>query len=474
MYGACAGAVAVGVSVAYLHPSVEVALIIAIAVACTAPIVVRLALGRFDIFEPLVVINLALLVMYVGRPAGMLWQGQTFFFKTYNITARFGEAVAVALLGVVAVQVGYALPNAARLATRLPSLGRSFNSKATVRLALALAATAFILYGAFLTRAGGLPVFQDLLSGRFVYQDAYYRDSSAYLYSAPLLLWPASLLLVAVGLSEKRPGYVWLAILLLAPLALLAGGQGSRIVLLPLLAAPAIYFYLSRGRRPGPIALILVTYLVFTVGIGYFRDVRAPSAYGVNRSAELKQSVTNPSREFNALILQGRDNDMFESFALELEAVPERLKISPLEFAVRTAAKPIPSVLWHSKPVAREEQLTTALFPEERVRASSSAGVLGSFYLAGGLPGVALGMMALGLAFRLPWEYAKRYAHSTYAQLLLTASLMFIPILLRGSLSDTLARALFMLVPLFVAFRLGATRQAPEAESVRSPVGGAG
>jgi hypothetical protein len=104
--------------------------------------------------------------------------------------------------------------------------------------------------------------------------------------------------------------------------------------------------------------------------------------------------------------------------------------------------------------LAPEEEITHALYPNEQVRASSSAGVIGSWFLAGELPGVLLGMLLVGWVFRLPWEYWRRFPADSGSQLFLAASLMFIPILLRGGVGDTLARALFGIVPLFLAVHL--------------------
>src|SRR5437588_4968723 len=120
---------------------------------------------------------------------------------------------------------------------------------------------------------------------------------------------------------------------------------------------------------------------------------------------------------------------------------------SPLDFLYRTLAKPIPRIVWPGKPLSAEEQLSTTLYPWEHQRNSSTSGVIGSFFQAGLLAGVGLGMLLIGYAFRIPWEYWRRYPSADTSRLVLAASLMFIPITLRGGLGETLAWALFGLVP---------------------------
>jgi hypothetical protein len=205
--------------------------------------------------------------------------------------------------------------------------------------------------------------------------------------------------------------------------------------------------------------LLLAAYLVFTVGIAYFRDTRDAGAH-VSRMSELARSLTHPGYEYDQLVFHGTDNDMFESLAAETIVVPSQLPISPLDFAYRTLAKPIPSRLWHGKPLAPEEELTHVMYPSETSRASSSSGLVGNLYQAGGAIGVAIGMALAGFLFRIPWAYWRRARESSAAQLLLAAFLMFVPILLRGAIGDTLARALFGIVPLLVAVRVCIRRHA--------------
>jgi hypothetical protein len=435
------------------QPSLEALLIGGIAIACVAPIGVRVARRRFDIFEPIVVVSVALFVMYVLRPAAIVTSGEQPSFKGYDFGSTLVDALVVAFAGVVAIQIGYALPWGRDIARRFSGSPGRWDVQSAVVLAGLMAVTAIGLYAVFLSQSGGLRVLSEFVEGRSARQDSYFRNSSAYLYAAPQLLWPASLLLFAVGIARRRRGLVALSMVLLLPLAVFASGQGSRIVLLPLLLSPAVYFYLARNRRPRPLVLAIVGYLILTVGIAYFRESRTATE-DVSRAAEFERAVLHPTYEIDQLVSHGADNDMFESLAVELRVVPEILPVSPIDFVYRTLAKPIPSPVWAGKPVAPEERLTQTLYPTEQVRASTSAGFVGSLYLAGALPGVIIGMLAAGVLFRVPWEYARRFPSRGPPQLFLVISLMFIPILLRGGIGDTMARALFALVPILLAARL--------------------
>jgi hypothetical protein len=296
-----------------------------------------------------------------------------------------------------------------------------------------------------------------MLKGRSGSFEELYRNSSAYLYGAPQLVWPAALLLFALGLARGRRDIIALSFVPMLALAIFAAGQGSRVTIIPLLLAPAVYWYLSRQRRPRLFTIAIVGYLLMTIGIAYFRDTRT-AGERIDRVAELRKAVLHPGYEFNQLLVKGTDNDMFESLATETIVVPEKIQPSPAQFALRIVAKPIPSRLWKGKPKDADELLNDALFPSETSRASSSTGIVGSFYLAGDVLGVFFGMLFLGLLLRLPWEYWRRYPESSTAQLFLCASLMFIPIVLRSGLSDTIVRVVYAFGPIFAAVAICRTR----------------
>lgn len=447
-----AASVLAAVLLAGSQPSIDGALVAAIGLVCVAPLGVRVINGRFDILEPIVVANLALLVMYVARPAAMLATGSQYLFKGYDITPHFREALVIALTGSIALQIGYAGPWAKRTVERLPSAFGRWDVGATVVFSLGLAAMAFLLFAVFLFQSGSLSFLFQLLKGRSSTYDVLYRNSSAYFYGAPALLWPASLLLIAVGLAARRRDLIIFSIVLAVALGVFAGGQGSRITLLPLVVSPIAYFYLERGRRPGPLLVLIAGYLILTVGISYFREARTATAR-IDRTYELKQSITNPDYELRQLIIKGVDNDMFESLAAETIVVPSQIGASPFDFLARVLAKPMPHILWPGKPLSPEEQLIRALFPQERERASSSSGAIGSFYQAGLLPGVALGMMLVGYVLRLGWEYWRREPSAIPSKLILVAVLMFVPITLRGGVGDTIARVFFGIIPILLAVR---------------------
>lgn len=442
-----------GATIARFIPSLNAALTIAISGACLIPVLSRVWRGVFDVFEPIVVANLAFIVMYVARPAAILINGGSPGFKGYDLSTTLREALFVSLVGVCFFQLGYALPGRNSRARSRTVRNERWLVGRTVASAACIAAAGAGLFALFLAKSGGLSVLHSFLSGRDSSQDPLYASSSAYMYGAPALFFPASLLLVACGLARRRTRIVVVGVALMIPLMLFAGAQGSRITILPLVLAPLVFAYLFRGRRPSALTLLVLAYFILTVGIAFFRETRTASAH-VDRARELASAVEKPGYELHQLVGQGIDNDMFESLAAELQVVPQRIAASPVNYVYRTLAKPIPSEVWAGKPLAPSEELTKTLYPEEQSRASSSAGLIGDLYLAGELPAVAFGMMLCGFLLRAAWErWRISKSSSGIEQLYLATLVMFVPILLRGSVGDTAARAFFGLVPIALAAR---------------------
>ncbi len=122
-----------------MQPSTDVLIVVVIATACLAPIIARVALGKFDILEPIVAINFALIAMYVTRPIGMLVKGPPHVFKGDDISGELTRTLLVALLAVISCQVGYHTSLARMILASAPRLRPSWDLRRTLKFSLILA-----------------------------------------------------------------------------------------------------------------------------------------------------------------------------------------------------------------------------------------------------------------------------------------------------------------------------------------------
>ncbi len=443
-----------------------------IVIALILPLWRRMASRRFDLFEPIVVANLTLAVLFVARPLALILAGQ-FVHDGYDIQGGFDDALLVALVGVVALEVGYELPAGRRLAARLPRAPADLRVASTVAGAGVIAILGLSLYSLFIFQSGGISSLMGLLAGRASNQNQLYLASTGYLYNGLLMAGPAGFGLLVVARHGNRL-LVVPAMLLISAVAVLAVGNGGRIVLLPLIASPCLFWYLHQNRRPRPILLAAVAFLVLTVGIGALRDSRTVGATGnSDRVGAAVAAMLDPVGGVSDLML-GADTEMFDSLATEVQIVPSRLDYDPgatiRDFAIRVVPRP----LWPDKPLESNDRVVSALWPEHyaAVRASPAFSLLGPFYLDSGLLGCFVGMLVVGILLRSIWAYFKRLPHAIGAQMMTATLIPFVPILLRGTLPDTASRMLFMVVPLLLLIAVAGVRSDAGSSPFKLPPGG--
>jgi hypothetical protein len=120
--------------------------------------------------------------------------------------------------------------------------------------------------------------------------------------------------------------------------------------------------------------------------------------------------------------------------------------------------RPVPRQLWAGKPVEPRRRIIQTLWPGQfHLRPEFS--VLLYPYLDFGLMGVAIALAAFGVAVRTLYQYYLRYSQVFGAQLLFAVALPFIVIAARDSPVDTLARAAFVILPLWFILSLGSRRR---------------
>lgn len=431
------------------------------------PIAGRIATRCFDPFEPIVLFVVAYGAMFVVRPGAMLLREDFLYTRptrTIDISDTFTETQVLALAGAIAFVLAYRLPLARRLVRRLPKPPAALSTRRAAAGALALAAAAVGLFLVFVATQGGLHTIELMFEGRSLELTRKIRSSSAYLWQAPYLLIPASLALFAIGKAKRNVPLLLLGLVCSGLLLARSIPLGSRIILFLFAAAVLVFFYVSRGRRPGVVALV--------VGIGlavafssYLLSVRNAEA---RRSGEVGKSVnvfTSPSRAL-APITEGPDASMAPAFAAALGIVPEERPFMYGRAVVGDlAVRPIPRELWRGKPLPPREEIIAALWPieYERETANPEFSVLLYFYLDFGIAAVFVGMAVLGILARLLYEYFRLHERNVVAQVLFAASLPFVVLGMRDSPVDTAFHAVLVLVPLSAIFLLARVKS-PQAD----------
>jgi len=436
--------IVVAVTVAGISPTSF--LLVGIVLSLIIPQAFRAAQGRLDLFEPLVLANIALGVMFVGRPLADLVTHETIHIG-YDVLPTFNEALFVALIGIVFFQLGYFAPWGAAWARRLPRPS-SFHPSRAARAGWLFFILGTLLFSGFLVNAGGIiRILLYLLEGRQPSNNDLYLSSTGYLYGG-ISLWAASALIFFVlATAGRRRGYIFPFLATTSLLLIFYGAQGTRAQMLPLVIAVPVFWYLWKSRRPKLRTLFVASLIGFAL-LGWMREIRDVGKRE-DMLVKLGAALSAPIREAGN-ILTGADAEMFDSLANELMVVPENLAFQHGSTVTDVLIRLVPRPLWPDKPLESNDALVNTLWPVHysKSRAAPAFSLIGAFYVDSGIITVALGMYLAGALIATLWCWLQQYRSWVTAKMIYSMGLPFVVILMRGAVPDTLARMLFMFVPL--------------------------
>lgn len=420
-------------------------LIVAIVLSLLLPMLFKSIQGNLHMFEPLTMTNVSLGMMFVGRPLADLIT-HTFDHAGYSVIPTFTEALVVALIGITALQIGYALPIGQHWSRYLPRPARFHPMRASLAAWIYLFIGG-LLFWLFIHQSGGLGLLLFLLQGRAESDNDLFISSTGYLYGGVLLTAASALIFFALGTAARRRIYLLWFVVVILPLLIFYGARGDRLQLLPLTIATPTFWYLLKNKRPRVRTLAIGVLIGLSV-LGWMRDLRISGQRGDVQN-DLVKALMSPIEQFGE-ILQGADAEMFDSLANELVVVPGQLPFQHGAIAMDVVIRAIPRPLWPDKPLESNDAVVNALWPEHYAlsRASPASSLIGSLYADSGLYTVAFGMFLIGICMSTLWWWFQRNSESVLAILIYSMALPLVVILMRGTIPDTMARALFILIPL--------------------------
>lgn len=439
--------------------ALDCALVVAIGAVLVAPIVRRVIQRRLDPFEPIAVAVLAYGVMFVVRPAAMIVDDSRVLVgprATLDVSATFTEMLVLALVGAVALVVGYELVGAAAVARRRPlrRAAPSFNAHAVVGAALAMACVGLVALTALVATSGGVRALREMFEAG---NTALPESGSGAMYAWFLFLMTIPATVVILGVAFERRSKVLMATgAMLACLVLVeAIPTGSRITLLPFVGGILVFLYIRRRARPSIVTLAIVG-VVALFASAFLSDLRGRSTRG-ETVAETAARAASPSR-LGSSLTSGPDTEMAPALAAALAVIPEDLPHSyGKTIAGDLVVRPVPRGLWAEKPEVPRNDLLATIWPVEYRRGTINAefSALLYFYWDFGVIGIVFGLMLYGVIFRWLYAYFREKDDQLATQVLYSLALWFVVIGLRDSPVDTVVRAVFVLAPVPLIFLVG-------------------
>jgi hypothetical protein len=428
------------------------ALIVAMAVVTAIPFVVRAVQRKFDPFDPILIFALGIAVIFVARPITELTNNMQ-DYAGYFTRPGFNGAMTIVLVGTASLYVGYALPVGRRWAERARTPSSSWDVDLAVRFA-----SRMLVFGAFLyllnaAATGGIGQALEFFIGRGATSDAVQSKSSGWLYLGPYLTLPASLLLLSAWQRTRSRKSLALFLLSLTIGLAITVPRGDRTYVLALLLPLLVLRPLRQRRRPRPLAIV-VSLVVGILAINFLQIYRNVTNRS-HASQTLTSAFSHPLSPIHTLLI-GPDVSFFSVLELQDEIQPHQLPFDPGATPLSILAGPIPSLIWKNKPQAAAVPVTVYLFYQQALisKASNDPAMFGDMYADYGFPTLVLYSVLVGIALRALYVYLRRHERVIGVQLAFASCIPLMIILLRGALTDTIARSIVLTVPLLVAWRV--------------------
>ena len=445
-------------AIAHIEPSNSSVLLIALGVVLMAPTAAKLMMGTFDPLEPHFLFAIAYGAMFLVRPVAVL-ATDDFAYPTgaasVNFSRGFEPMLVLCLLGAVGFMVGYLLPLGRDLALHITPPPRGYSPAIAGLAASAFAFIGVALFLLFLAYAGGLDALSLWVQGRSFQLTQLLSASNKYLVVGPVILLPAAVMLLGLGTTHRNAGIVAIGVVAALALVLIAAPTGRRSWLFPLFLSVAIYFYVTKDRRPslkGVVAALMML-LALSALVGTVRSAKVRQTVGVSQS--VANLADDPSRIFQPLT-QGADASLATGLAALLSMPADRYSVAYSGQAVigDLLTRPVPRSLWAAKPEPPRQKAARALFGRKAdvFFANPEFSVILYPYLDAGPGGVLLFMVIYGCLARALYEYAMAHRGNVATRL---GYALLLPVLVAGvrdSPVDTFARSTFVMVPLVCTF----------------------
>ncbi len=448
-------AVVAGVIGAFSTTLQRPGLLLLLVLVVPVPLVVRARQGKLDFLEPIALFVIGFLAIYVARPLAQVGYNQTDIGPGLYTFPGLNQALLIALVGVIAVYVGYALPAGRRVVARARALPGDWDSETAAFVSLGIILFGLLLWSVFLAQAGGLSELQAYIHGRSASDPGAFQNSSGYFYLGPFVAIPAALILLETNAKRRSLLLVLAGILAVAFVLLITVPRGDRtfilVLVLPLIAQRA----LRTGRRPRVATVVVaavVGIFVVTVLVQYrrveTRQGSLPQAFG--------HAAVHPAEELKAFLL-GSDTEMFPLMTVLVDQVHGHV---PFTTVTSLLASPIPGSLWPGKPRDPDTVFYRTEFPTEAAITNSgnALSVVGSYWYDGGYIGLVVYGVLTGILFRALWEYRLRFPQNRGVRLFYAACLPYVIVLIRGNPTESFGPALFTVAPILACLWLSAPR----------------
>lgn len=404
-------------------------------------LVVYAVTNGLDIFEPLYIISLTYLQVFVIAPWIWLMQGRT-LWMSFPVMNYLPQASLYFALGYAAFLLGYCIITGHADDKAAEAFGiDEYSRRIVVKLSAVLLVLA--LTGAFLSmyNAGKNPLFV-LTLGRVKTEtgDGLFSAASGKLLF--LTMFINVLVPVFMMLFVFQRKHRWLLVPVFLIIFLINLSDGFRYRILMLVFAPLVYLCIRKHRKLKLTRLAILVFAAFILVtvVGAWRNNIRSGTQLISLNWDVLLSAYMPNIE------------VFFPFYRILGVVPEYYGYLNGRGYLYTFTVMVPRIIWPDKPEPLERDILTIAFGEVGMKSGPAYPNIGEFYIEFGVIGILAGMFLFGLFSK--WT-ASLYKSSRRSSLSLIGYAMLLPyylqIVCRGHFASIFMEMVFTFGPVLAA-----------------------
>lgn len=426
--------------------TIQKSLAVALAVVNLLPFAFNLYNRKFSFLTPFFVTLLTYFALFPLRAIYILWANDYDFINGINANPGFISQVLVFLILVLlCYYAAYYISSGTKWSRRVAAADNNLMAEGNLKI-VGMAACLYLVFGIagffyLVKRLGGLDLGKNT--------DFVTAGISPYIYESINMLIP-SVFLFYIYLKQRKKSELpfHLAALFLTVFYTLCGGR-VRVALF-LVAYVIMVFYFHRIRAGWLLMCGLLTMFIFYISL--------VSMNRENWSLASHDKVTfNMSSVSKNFISSQGDMNIFDTFLLIYEKVPDTLHYEYGETIVSLAIQPVPRTVFPQKPALISKTIMKQLMPDWDAKGIGFAGsILADFLINFGKGGVLICIFLWGLASREVEVLLK--AKNPLLILICGVTVGSVPLYVRGEFVLISEGYLVISIPVFIVLFLTARR----------------
>lgn len=376
------------------------------AILLAAPIIILIALKKFDPLAPLVLWTAMYGFLYLARPMALMSKNETFTLGNEFLN----RALLIAMLGLICFYFGYYWNIGTRIAKHIPVIKKEISTRKLIIISFVFIVIGFLGLNDYIQTSGGWLKFWSKPHG----YGGLAINTTAYIYQLPELMVVGFFLIFSAFIYRKfYHGIKFFTVKNIIVLTVASiGGVGIYTILWAsrtmyswvLIFAVTVYFLIKQTRPRLKTLILMILILYFVVAL----VPTTRSFLYIGNKMTISKFVEQHLKDVLLKPFAGGASDEFNVYLAETALVPDVVPYDYFNLYLRLFVHPIPRLIWPTKPVFLNSQWNDFI-SKMNIDGGAAETMLGDFYAQWGIAAVIIGTILSGIFWRTVYEYMNQH-----------------------------------------------------------------